>query len=53
MNLKLYYNCLGPAGTKVIAEALQAPQPCVHVESRGLGPAHRPHPLSHPSMRCM
>ena len=39
MNLKLYYNCLGPAGTKVIAEALQAPQPCAHVASSGIGPA--------------
>ena len=27
MNLKLYYNCLGPVGTTAIAEALHAPQP--------------------------
>ena len=37
MNLKLYYNCLGPAGTRLIADALHAPQPCGHVES--IGPA--------------
>ena len=44
MNLKLYYNCLGPVGTKAIAEALQAPQPCAHVERSavGIGPALSP-----------
>lgn len=54
MNLKLYYNCLGPVGTKAIAEALQAPQPCAHVEPSavGTGPALSPRrqPL-HPSTR--
>jgi len=37
MNLKLYYNCLGPVGTKAIAEALHAPQPCAHVERSAVG----------------
>ena len=55
MNLKLYYNCLGPAGTKVIAEALQVPQPCALVEGSGIGPAPASHlqplrpPARHPT----
>ena len=52
MNLKLYYNCLGPVGTKAIAEALHAPQPCAHVERSavGIGPALSPR-LSHSALR--
>ena len=58
MNLKLYYNCLGPVGTTAIAEALHAPQPCAHVERSAVGirpalsPRLQPPPGPRPTTAC-